>query len=471
MSLDYHNLQIQPFPLVNLEEFTLTKKINEHTQLYFTGIIPEEMKDSYINSTEADTVIQVGQLDDTGQIKPLFSGIALSVEVKVIRGVYYLEVEAASHTYRMDVQRRIRSFQDIQMTLPELLQQIGKNYDGLDVIDGATGGAAIKRIAVQYKETDWEFLRRLASRYHTSLMPVAQFDDPKFYFGIQDTYQPIALDHTRYTVRKRMVPFRYFKENDSAAMEENDFIVYEVETEEVLDLGSHIHFQGKSLYVTEAYMDMYNGLIRHLYVLCSYKGLRQKSYYQENLAGASLNGTVIDVQNDQVKIQLDCDEKQDISKAYWFSYSTLYSAGDHTGWYVMPEKGDPVSLYFPGSREEDGFARGAIRRAARNAPNNKLSNPNVKIWRTPYGREIQLAPDGITVSAQDGAVYIHLDNKNGIQIVSNQQVSISAGGNLSLSAGKTMSLSAGGSLTLDCNGSYINLSGTTDVKGAEVKSN
>ncbi|WP_458122136.1 phage baseplate assembly protein V [Paenibacillus sp. Z6-24] len=471
MSLDYHNLQIQPFPLVNLEQFTLSKKINEHTRLYFTGIIPEEMQDSYIDSTEANTVIQVRQLQDNGEIKPLFSGIALSVEVKVVRGVYYLEVEAVSHTYRMDVQRRIRSFQDTEMTLPQLLEQIGRHYEGLDVIDGATGGGAMKRIAIQYRETDWEFLRRLASRYHTSLMPVAQFDAPKFYFGIQDTYQPVVLDHTRYTVRKQLVPFRYFQENDGTSLEERDFIVYEVETDEVLDLGGHVHFQGKSLYVTEVYTDMHSGLLRHLYVLCTYKGLRQRSYYQENLAGASLSGTVLDVQQDQVRIHLDCDPQQDVSKAHWFSYSTLYSAGNHTGWYVMPEKGDPVSLYFPGSREEDAYARGAIRRAKRDAGDNKLSDPSVKIWRTPHGREIQLAPDGITVSAQDGAVFIKLDNQNGIQIVSNQQVSISAGGDLSLSAGKTMNLSAGGSLTLDCNGSHIELSGTADMKGAEVKSN
>ncbi|MCC3380815.1 hypothetical protein JO375_15545, partial [Paenibacillus sp. UY79] len=78
-----------------------------------------------------------------GESKPLFSGIALSVEVKVVRDVYYLEVEAISHTYRMDIQQRTRSFQYTKMTVPQMLEQIGKDYEGLDVIDGATGGEQI----------------------------------------------------------------------------------------------------------------------------------------------------------------------------------------------------------------------------------------------------------------------------------------------------------------------------------------
>uniref|UniRef100_UPI00046F69BE phage baseplate assembly protein V n=1 Tax=Paenibacillus forsythiae TaxID=365616 RepID=UPI00046F69BE len=452
MSLGYDNIQIHPYELVVLEQLTLTKKINEHARLYFTGMIPEELQDSYVDSTEKNTVIELSQRDESGGSRPLFSGIPLSVEIKVVRGVSYLEVEAISHTYRMDIKRRTRSFQNTKMTIPQMLEQIGQDYEGLDVIDGATGGEAIGKIAVQYQETDWAFLRRIASRYHTSLMPVARFDSPKFYFGIEHSPAQAVLDQTRYTVRKQMLPFRYFQENEHANLSENDFIVYEVETDEVLDLGAQLAFQGHSLYVTEAYTDMSQGQLRHQYALASYQGLRQQSYYQEKLAGASLNGIVLDVHQDQVRIHLDCDNKQDADKAHWFNYLTAYSGGGHTGWYVMPEKGDPVSLYFPGSREEDGMATSAVRRADRNSTHNKFNNPQMKIWRTPHGKEIRLGPDELVVTGKDGSIYIKLDDREGIHMVSSKQVSISAGGNLSLSAGKTMSLSAGSELRMDCNG-------------------
>lgn len=471
MSLGYEHIQISPYTLVNLELLTLTKNINEHTRLYFTGVIPEDMQDSYVESTGKNTVIEVSQREESGDSKPLFSGIALSVEVKVAQDVYYLEVEAISHTYRMDIQRRTRSFQHTKMTVPQMLEQIGKGYEGLDVIDGATGGAKIGRIAIQYQETDWAFLRRMASRYHTSLMPAARFDSPKFYFGIEDNPAPVVLDHTRYTVRKQMLPFRYFQENEQAELNENDFIVYEVETDEVLDLGDQMTFQGHSLYVTEAYTEMRQGLLRHQYTLASYQGLWQKSYYQEKLAGASLSGRVMEVRQDQVRIHLDCDDKQEVDTAHWFNYSTVYSGGGHTGWYVMPETDDPVSLYFPGSREEDGVAGSAVRRADRTSAHNKFSDPHLKIWRTPHGKEIRLGPDELVITGKDGSIYIKLDDREGIHIVSNKQVHISAGGNLSLSAGKTMNLSAGRELRMDCNGSHLHLSGSAGMKGSEVKSN
>ncbi|MFD1464398.1 hypothetical protein ACFQ5D_24560, partial [Paenibacillus farraposensis] len=97
MSLGYDQIQIHPYDQIDLEQLVLTKKINEHTRLYFTGVIPEDLQDSYVETTEKNTVIQVSQRDESGESKPLFSGIALSVEVKVVRDVYYLEVEAISH--------------------------------------------------------------------------------------------------------------------------------------------------------------------------------------------------------------------------------------------------------------------------------------------------------------------------------------------------------------------------------------
>ncbi|MBG9795946.1 hypothetical protein ABD76_27285, partial [Paenibacillus dendritiformis] len=182
-------------------------------------------------------------------------------------------------------------------------------------------------------------------------------------------------------------------------------------------------------------------------------------------------GVVVDVRQDQVRIHLDCDEKQEVDQAHWFPYSAVYSGGGHTGWYVMPEIGDPVYLYFPGSREEDGVAGSAVRRAGRERGHNKFSNPQMKIWRTPHGKEIRLGPDELVVSGKDGAIFIKLDDSEGIHIVSNKQVNISAGGNLSLSAGKKMSLSAGSELRMECKGSHIQLSGSADIKGSEVKSN
>ncbi|TQR42769.1 phage baseplate assembly protein V [Paenibacillus popilliae] len=471
MSLTYENLNIHPYQLVHLKELTLTKQLNEHARLRFTGIVSEEKSKLYVDMTDTDTSIELNQMDTDGGSKPLFRGIALSIEIQVVQGVHYLEVEAISHTYVMDVKTKTRSFQNVKMTIPQLLEQIGKEYPGLDVMDEATAGAKLQRMALQYEETDWAFLRRMASRYHTSLVPAAQFHEPKFYFGIPDGSRVIRLEQMNYTVSKRMAPFRYFVENEAASVGENDFITYDIETDEVFDLGSHIQFQGKSLFVREAQTTMQGGMLKHRYVLCSHKGLRQQEYSHERLIGASIHGKVIDVAGDKVKVHFECDHEQKKEEARWFRYSTAYSAEGSTGWYVMPEIGDPVAVYFPGKKEEEGIAGGAVRQNAEPSGRNKLSNPDVKIFRTPSGKEIKLAPDEIVITGKDGAIYIQLNDDEGIHIASSKGVSITADGDISMNAGRKMVLSAGSEMNMSCKGSQLHLGRQARLTGSKVKSN
>ena len=71
----YHNIQILPFKLVSIQKLTLTKKMNEHATLHFTGIVPEEVRDQYVEMTEVHSAIEVNQLDHFGAPTPLFKGL------------------------------------------------------------------------------------------------------------------------------------------------------------------------------------------------------------------------------------------------------------------------------------------------------------------------------------------------------------------------------------------------------------
>lgn len=152
MSLTYENLIIEPYELLHLQELTIRKKMNEHTRLVFKGMVSEEWKDRYVDVTDKDTPIEVWQKDEDGNKKPLFKGIPLSVEVQVVRGVYTLHVEAISHTYRMDITKRTRTFQNVKMKLPDLLKELDQDYPGLDVIDEGTGGPRSGRLPCNIKK-------------------------------------------------------------------------------------------------------------------------------------------------------------------------------------------------------------------------------------------------------------------------------------------------------------------------------
>lgn len=357
------------------------------------------------------------------------------------------------------------------MTYPELLDVIGSSYKGFEVMDAATDGAAIGKFILQYEETDWQFLKRLASRMHTGLMPAAVFDHPKFYFGVFESHSKGKLVDYNYQIKKRLSAFRYSTENEAANVVENDFIYYEVETDRVLDLGNGIEFKGKLLYVCEAHTKLANGQLKHLYILSSKRGLRQKKLYNEQIIGASLQGEVIGVSKDTVKVHLSIDDSQSKSGAHSFPYASVYTAEGNSGWYCMPEIGDHVRIYFPGNKEEEGVASSSVRLNSEEGETNKFSNPDIKYFRTPSGKEIKLSPDEIVITAKDGDTYIKLNDASGIEIMSSKSIKLVTKEDIVMDAGKKLNLVAKEEINLTCKESSIKLDGSTTITGLEVKTN
>jgi hypothetical protein len=469
--IGYNNLQVSPYKLVNLLELKITKKINDHARLHFTGIVPEELKDSYVEMTDTHTQIQINQIDEQSNSTPLFTGMALSIEVKAVRDIYYIEVEAVSHTYRLDVKRQSRSFQNKDMPYSALLQQVASDYPGVDVMDVASKGARIEKFTMQYQETDWQFLKRMASRFHTGLVPASTFDRPKFYFGVPEGGSKGKLEDFHYSVRKKLSDFRNSSENYIQGIDENDFIYYEVETDQVLDIGSRVDFKGKSLFVCEAYTQMKNSLLKHQYILCSEKGMSQNTLYHQGITGLSIQGRVIDVEKDNVKVHLDIDQEQSAAEAYWFPYSSVYTAEGNTGWYCMPEINDDVRIYFPSQKEEEGIAISSVRKDSEIREKNKLGNPDIKYFRTAAGKEIMLSPEEIVITGKDGEIFIKLNEKDGIQIFSKKNIKMISQEDISMSAGKKIVMSAKEEINMTCKESNIKMDGNTSITGKEVKTN
>lgn len=471
VTIAYDNVKVAPYKLVKLLDLTVTKMMNRHAHMTFTGIVPEEEKDRYVAMTSSKTPVQLSYEDAQGERKVLFCGIVLDIEVKAVRDVYHLEVKAVSYSYLLDRKRKSRSFQNNKMAYLDLMKRIGGDYAGFDVIDSVSNGAKLEDFVIQYKETDWAFLKRIASRFHAGLIPVTIFEAPKILVGIQENQKKVKLDNAHYKVDKRMTIFHKASENEDSTLQEQDFIYYEVEAANVLEVGDHVDFQGKDLYVYAAYSEMKNGLLRHQYTLSVKKGLRQPVIYHSELTGASVQGKVIDVAKDTVKVHLEIDPVQNKSEAHWFPYASVYTAEGNSGWYCMPELGDHVRVYFPSNKEEEGTASSSVRQDNSEQETNKLGDPNYKYFRTASGKEIMMGPNEVTISAKDGEVFIKLNEQDGIEIVSAKGIQLISDQDIVLDAGKKLVISAQEEISLSCQGSSVSLDGNVTLSGNEVKTN
>ncbi|ANY67512.1 hypothetical protein BBD42_14295 [Paenibacillus sp. BIHB 4019] len=467
-----HNVQIAPFELVHMLSLSVEKKINEHAKLVFTGIVSEDLKDSYVEMTDSETQVEVSQKDEEGGLSPLFYGLVQRIEVKAVRDVYVLKVEALSHTCQLDLEKHTRSYQDTGMTYKALIDQMAASYPGMDVLDTATQGASLGKFTLQYQETDWAFLKRMASRFQAGLMPSAMFNSPKVFLGTPDGDAAGKLADMPYSVRKDVLHYRRMCKIGMQGVTEQDFIFYEIETTQwLLDLGQCITFKKQQLYVCEMHSQWKEGMLSHRYLLCSGKGLSQPPLYAAALTGASLQGKVLAIAKDTVQIHLDIDEKQDAGKAYWFPYSSVYTAEGGTGWYCMPEKGDQVRVYFPSGKEENGIASSSVRQNVEEGEHNKLGNPDHKFFRTPAGKELKMTPEEIIITGKDGEVFIRLSDEGGIEIISKKKITIKAEEDIAIDSQQKVLISAKDEISLTCKESLIKMDGNTTIKGKELKTN
>ncbi|UJF32211.1 contractile injection system protein, VgrG/Pvc8 family [Paenibacillus hexagrammi] len=462
-ALSHDNIKVSPYTFTSIQSLVWTQAVNEHARLHLTGVVPEELKDSYVTDTQIGTPVTIEQADDQGK-RTLFHGMVLNIKVRAVREVFYLDVEAVSYSYVMDIQRKSRSFQHSGMTIPELLARLASDYPGADIMDEATGGAAIGRLLLQYQETDWQFMKRIASHFQAGLLPAPTFEQPKIVVGVPDGDDRGELEAFNFSVKKRVSDFLYTKENAEFAVGEEDCIDYEVETLKLLNLGSKVDFQGKALYVREVHSELVDGLILHRYTLCPRNGMKPNPLFNDLLIGASIQGKVIGVSKDKVRVHLDIDSSAP-EGSWWFTYSTVYAAGGSSGWYCMPEMGDRVIVHVPSRLAEEAVAISSLRQ------NNNAGSPSVKYFRSASGKEVKLTSEEITITGKDGEIFIRLHETEGIEIISKKNIQLKTEEDITLNAEKSIQISAKESLELTCRESKIRMDGHTEITGKEAKTN
>lgn len=467
----YQNVAIAPYELSNLLELTITKRLNEHGRLSFTGVIPADKKDSYVKDTEAQTVVEVSQIGEDGEATALFKGIVIRIEVRNVGDTYTLHVEAASVSYILDVQVKDRSFQNIDQSYTDLIYQVLEDYSGAQVNDTATNGAKTGQLIVQYQETDWQFLNRLASRFHAPIIPTSIYLEAKFYFGPSDQTKRDPLENVHYTICKKLGDFRVITGNADPELQETDFIEYDVESPQPFELGDNVTFGDQSLYIREVISRLQGDVVKHSYRLTPKGGLSRKEIPNPRLSGTSLAGQVLAVEKDKVRVKLVIDAAQNVDEAYWFPYTSAYTAEGHSGWYCMPEVDDTVRIFFPDHREENAVALASVRQDSEASATNQVSDPDVKYFRTKSGKVLKFAPGEILVSAKDGSIFIRLNDEDGIEIKSEKGIQLAAKEDLSIAGQKKVSISAQKELSIDCKGSSILLDGQATIKGSKIRSN
>lgn len=243
-----------------------------------------------------------------------------------------------------------------------------------------------------------------------------------------------------------------------------DTVRYLWKDREIYELGQHKVLDGKELYIFKIETLLKGNELSHTYHMKTKMGMCLPYQYNRALSGISLIASVSKVKHEMVQVTIDEDVNAQAPGDYWFPFAAVYSSADGTGWYCMPEPGDRVRLYFPTGKEEVAYVASAYHEG-----NAELrQDPDIKFWRNKEGKEIQLTPEYVLMTNNNGT-YIKLED-DGIQIRSEGSVSIRAKKSMSItSSGSSIELNASQKVRLKQGDTEMSLGGDLDMQGARIK--
>lgn len=443
MTNDPTRIKIPQFDVDGIIELLIQKRINSHSRLYLKAVISEGKKTEYIQkATESITVSIEGE-------EALFSGLIEDINVSCNGDVYYLEIHAVSKSFLLDSEKKSRSFQESGMSYKAIAEELAKE-NKVDIKFEAKE-ASVENLLLQYEETNWEFLKRIASHNNSPLIPEALPGKELFYFGLPNGNKKGELVSDRYEVKKNLNTYRVYSKNESIGLSEKDAEEITVYTQEyLLSVGDGVDFMGKSLFVREVRMELKGAVLECAYSLVSQKGMSVPKLYNDRIIGLTLSAEVLEIKEDKLIVLLQVDQSQDTGKAYAFPFATPYTAEGNTGIYVMPEISDKVMVNFPVKDEKEAYAVTSYRKSG----TGQTTDPDVRYFKTPHDKEVKVTKEGIYILTKTDELYIHLDQNKGIEILSKNPIKITTQDNLTVASDKDISISAKGNIHVTSGGDF-----------------
>lgn len=421
-------IRISYFDFVTIEKLEIDRKIGEHASARLRGIISDEDVEDYRRLLLQKIWVEITAEDENQMMKVLMIGIIAGFSLEKRQHEYVLELILKSGTYLMDGSRHFRSFQDKSLTYLDVMNRINEPYSESEAIAESCMGTAVDFL-LQYQETDWEFIKRISSRFGLAVTPAATRKGVSYYVGNSYHASYTLTNFVNCHIIKEVGTFMQYGANGAGSLREQDYVEYQVSSREIYDLWDFLTIRNRQGHVYQIHSEYKQGELVHTYSLRPPAGLKMLQVFNELQQGCSFQAEVKEVMQDKVQVMLIGDENGSQAITKWFPYSTGYSSPDGAGWYCMPEVGDRVRLQIPDDREEHGYIISAVHMDTEN--DRKI--PDHKSFKTKYGKELLFTPESLELTNNKGMSVKIIDGE-GIQFVSDKNISIIAGGNMTISS-------------------------------------
>ncbi len=422
--IGYDQIRVKcPYPLLHIHELQIDWQPGEHAKLVLTGWMDEQLQMEMPLTASVQDEIEVFYNTPIwmglGIETPLFRGVVNKVEAYRQNSVHKISIEGISASSLWDVKKRKRTFPESTQTYEQLLTKVIEDYPGSEVEFHTGADKEIGDATLQYEETDWELSKRLASTLQSVIVcDMLKSVKPYLHFGLPEGKEVMVPDTTPYTAHKDLAAYQRAVAT-GAELHDTDFFRYELQYNEPLAIGDRVRFRDKQLVVKELHAHMEKGELLFNYVLARESGVRHPVILNAKAVGVSLEGTVLEVRGEEVKLKLDVDQDDGKADPHWYPFAPPTGSP----MYSMPQVGTKASLYHPDGSGLHAQVLGSVRTNGATAP--KTRDPNTRYYGSEHGSELKIAPDHVHFYGNpEGTLSISLQDGVGVVIRSPKKLTI-----------------------------------------------
>ena len=368
----------------------------------------------------------------------LFSGVVRRAAFVRINGRRAVELTASSYTYLLDREKRTRTFQQESRTYRKLAEMLMSRVRGSCIWNGEGGNDAVGGFLMQYMESDWEFLRRVASMQGQALIPEVRWPGARTYIGLMDSGEVKTLEAAEYRIRKMLAKIPGQEDNVGKGYLCGNRELQVWDRYEEYEPGERVCVNGSILTVVEKTSYIKNSQWLNSYGFMESPACRTETVRGSRPSGVAVRGSVIDTGMDRSRLRLVTDGIGESPESTHLC--PVYYAGSGKGYSGQPEKGDIQYLYFPTGQDKDRYVIGSVdagtekmeqsdgqerdenARAASGTESTGTELSEVKSWSTPGNRRMVLSKGGISfVNSRKGGMNVR---SSGIRVWSNGEMTL-----------------------------------------------
>lgn len=296
-----------------------------------------------------------------------------------------IEIEALSITKELDRENKFRAYQNVDLTLLDILQDVVSEYKQVNFIfNDILKSMKIGKPIIQYNESDWHFLIRVASHAGIGVYPLA---NKGITIGLNNRANQEksidVLDNLWQISKNEFGEIGYLFNSQNVLLCGDEIILWtDIKKEERVSLNVHSGEIELINSLTSSKVSMIQEMYKYPYITNKniagkvIEGKVEKVFAENGIAKMTVNLSEGLKKTAEIKSGFKYKPKKaysDIKGRFNFPYVTPYSQ-TNTGLFCTPEINDRITVYYPTEEEAESYVMGAIN----NPGNGRFSDSTIR---------------------------------------------------------------------------------------------